>query len=69
MTKKIKFRLIMTTVLETDDLELIREDFAKMNFKNVPPDVLEIINKGTELFEETQTDKRQAKTFVRVDSI
>lgn len=66
---KVKFRFIMTTILETENLDLIRDDIESMEFTKEPPDVLEIINKGTELFEETITEERNVKTFVRIDSI
>lgn len=63
-----KYRFTMTTILETENLNLIQDDINQMSFfKSF--DAQENIGKDEFLIEETEENLRHAKTFVKIEAI
>ena len=63
-----KYKLIMTTTLEADNLDLIKGDVAKMNFAyDYKIDIDRLLNGNEMLVEETNIPSRETKTFLKIE--
>lgn len=62
-----RYRITLTTVMQTDDLDLIKEDVEEMDF-DAEVDVNKIINAGRRLIAETLSSDRSTWTFIKIES-
>lgn len=62
-----KYTLTLITVLETDDLDLMKQDLEDMRFGKIL-EIDTIINQGPILFEETHKHNRDTTTHISIES-